>query len=102
MFDGSNQAQSGQPPQQPQQPPEAIEIALAQEWQALQLANQHLAEVLGKLTEAWRRDRASLAAATARIAELEKAAAEPTADEPEADGEKRGRDRARPPGGRLG
>lgn len=49
--------------------PDSLEIALAQEWQAAQLGQQHVATAINNLGEAYR-------LALARIAELERQLAE--------------------------
>lgn len=59
-------------------PPDLLQTLLGQEWQAAQLAQQHVADVLNKIVEAWRQDRMRVAeleaenlVKKARIAELE-------------------------------
>jgi hypothetical protein len=72
MFDGS---QSPVPA-----PPDPLETQLGQEWTAAQLAQQHVGEVMTRILEAWRRDRAEMIRLRSEIAELRKAAqpAEPS------------------------
>lgn len=69
MFDGSTPKPAG--PVEPH----PLEVALANEWNAGQLANQHIADALGKITAAWRQDRVRIAELEARVAELETHAA---------------------------
>jgi hypothetical protein len=71
MFDGPQPAAPVEP--------HPLEVALANEWNAVQLSTQHLADVLSKITAAWRQDRARIAELETRIAELEapRATAEP-------------------------
>lgn len=73
MFDGVNK---------PAEPilPDPLETQLGQEWSAAQLAQQHVGEVISKIIEAWRRDRAELARLRSELAELRKASqsAEPS------------------------
>lgn len=55
-----------------QQPPaqDPLETALAQQWQAAQTLQGNVGEAVGKMLEAWRRDRAALAKATAETEAL--------------------------------
>lgn len=72
MFDGPNAGQ--QTPASGQDPPEIM--MLAQEWQAARLAERHVAEATDRVLGLLRKALADLAAAQARIAELEAHAAE--------------------------
>lgn len=63
MFDGTNH-----PPPPAPVLPDPLETALAQEWQAAQLGQQHIGDVIGKIVEAWRRDRARIAELEAQLA----------------------------------
>lgn len=55
--------------------PDPIESALAQEWQGMQLGQQHVADSLGKLLEAYRKEKARADVAEAKL----KAQTEPVA-----------------------
>lgn len=47
--------------------PDPIETAIAQEWQGMQLGQQHVADALGKLVEAFRKEKARADAAEAKL-----------------------------------
>lgn len=47
--------------------PDPIESALAQEWQGMQLGQQHVADALGKLVEAYRKEKARADDAEAKL-----------------------------------
>lgn len=55
--------------------PDPIESAIAQEWQGMQLGQQHVADALGKLLEAYRKEKARADVAEAKL----KAQTEPVA-----------------------
>lgn len=65
MFDGS--------PEQPVAlPPSPLEIEIAQEWQAAQLAQKHLGESLQRILDAARADRAEVARLSVECERLRK------------------------------
>lgn len=67
MFDGMNEAQPPAPAPIQQDP---LELAMALEWQAAQLGQQHVGDAVNKIGEAWRKTRGELAMAAARVVEL--------------------------------
>lgn len=72
MFDGANEQPQPHPAPVQQDP---LETTLAQEWQAAQLGQQHIGEVMGKIVAAWRTARARIAELEVQLAEARKAAA---------------------------